>query len=885
MRRTLSRLLTISAALGLAAHDAAAQAPGDTVLRAAGPQYEAHGVKRALGGANWRDAWTAPVRVPVLDVRGFRGGLTPERRGGGNQSITLHMRDAEGGRWIFRSIDKYPMRALPPEVQNTPAGRIIVDHISILHPGGHFVMPVLLEAAGILHVVPELYVMPDDAALGEHREAFAGMLGELEQRPNEGPDDSPRFAGSRKIKGTDEFFEDLDESHGHRLDEREFFAARLIDFLVGDPDRGTDQWRWARFGEKGAYTWRPVPADRDWAFVRGDGPLARLARGFYPKIATFGPSYPSIHTLTYSSHIVDRRLLTRLARLDAAVVAEEVRAAITDSVIDAAVAALPPEYAALHGPRMAAALRARRDALPRIAAEFYAWLASDVDVRGTDEDDLAEIERNEDGSVLVRVLPRRPALADATNGEAGSVVPGAEPRAFYERVFRPGETREVRVYLLGGDDHARVTGAADGPIVVRIIGGAGDDLLEDRAGHARLYDDEGTDFVRARGTRVSTKPWSAPDPPEGIRAGSDWAPEWGGSGGFGVAYDIDDRAGVLLGPRAGFRRYGFRRLPYRWDLDVRALLSPTTRGARGELDFDYRLQNSSRSATVAVLASSVEAFRFYGFGNDSPARERETARIDYRRLRITPALRWHVGERRSSGDPDDEDEEAGRWARTGAPWTHGRIEVGPVFDWTDPQVPALSAVADAAAVDAPVSALGMRAAFDLRHTDGSDVPRRGFRLRGEGSAYPVTGGPAGSFGTVALRGSTYIPLLGDGPHLALRAGAKRAFGEFPLFHAAFLGGRSTLRGTPSDRYAGDTSVNGAAELRVPLDTVTLLVRTEVGVFAFGDAGRVWYDGRSDGGWHTGHGAGLWFSAFGRAVSMAVARGEATRLHVWFGLPF
>jgi hypothetical protein len=67
--------------------------------------------------------------------------------------------------------------------------------------------------------------------------------------------------------------------------------------------------------------------------------------------------------------------------------------------------------------------------------------------------------------------------------------------------------------------------------------------------------------------------------------------------------------------------------------------------------------------------------------------------------------------------------------------------------------------------------------------------------------------------------------------------------------------------------------------------VKLFVRTEVGAFAFGDAGRVWYNGDSAGGWHTGYGAGAWFGAFGRAVSVAVARGGVTRFHAWLGLPF
>src|SRR5690606_19273344 len=137
-------------------------------------------------------------------------------------------------------------------------------------------------------------VMPDDPRLGEFRATFAGMLGGLEFKPNEGEDDTPGWAGSRKIQDSEDLLEQLEESPDYRLDMREFLTARLLDFVVGDPDRGTDQWRWARFGPDGDYVYRPIPRDRDWAFVEADGLLLPLSRSFYPKTARFRAGYPSI---------------------------------------------------------------------------------------------------------------------------------------------------------------------------------------------------------------------------------------------------------------------------------------------------------------------------------------------------------------------------------------------------------------------------------------------------------------------------------------------------------------------------------------------------------------------------------------------------------------
>ena len=78
---------------------------------------------------------------------------------------------------------------------------------------------------------------------------------------------------------------------------------------------------------------------------------------------------------------------------------------------------------------------------------------------------------------------------------------------------------------------------------------------------------------------------------------------------------------------------------------------------------------------------------------------------------------------------------------------------------------------------------------------------------------------------------------------------------------AFIGGPGTVRGYPWQRFRGDAAVSGSAEVRMRLARVNLLVlRPVVGVFALADAGRVWYDGESEGGWHTAVGGGLYYQA-------------------------
>ena len=80
--------------------------------------------------------------------------------------------------------------------------------------------------------------------------------------------------------------------------------------------------------------------------------------------------------------------------------------------------------------------------------------------------------------------------------------------------------------------------------------------------------------------------------------------------------------------------------------------------------------------------------------------------------------------------------------------------------------------------------------------------------------------------------------------LALRVGGMATFGRTPYFDAAYLGGGGTftgdvtIRAYRAQRFAGDESVFGNADLRILLGRVKLLFPGDYGVLGFFDVGRV-----------------------------------------------
>ncbi len=223
----------------------AVQRARQTVVVTPSARYRAGWPHTLLFGRRYRDLWATPIEVEMLDLTTFAGGLTPLRRGGFGQSLNLRFEGADGREYVFRSVDK--KLRLPEVFRETFLEEEFQDlKVSAFHPAAALVVAPLTEAAGVLHAEPRLVVMPDDPGLGEYQADYAGLLGTIEERPDEGPDGSPGFAGSRSILSSENLLERLEESPRHRVDAREYLKARLLDIWFGDRDRHQDQWRWAR---------------------------------------------------------------------------------------------------------------------------------------------------------------------------------------------------------------------------------------------------------------------------------------------------------------------------------------------------------------------------------------------------------------------------------------------------------------------------------------------------------------------------------------------------------------------------------------------------------------------------------------------------------------
>ncbi|MDP4679626.1 MAG: hypothetical protein NWS46_04580 [Cyclobacteriaceae bacterium] len=100
-------------------------------------------------------------------------------------------------------------------------------------------------------------------------------------------------------------------------------------------------------------------------------------------------------------------------------------------------------------------LKARRNNLRKATIELYEYLAEQVEILGSDKKELIQIEKisTDELKITLKKVSRKEDIQ----------------QVLYERRFYANETKEVRIYGLGGDDIFQISGDESNKIKVRII--------------------------------------------------------------------------------------------------------------------------------------------------------------------------------------------------------------------------------------------------------------------------------------------------------------------------------------------------------------------------------------------------------------------------------
>lgn len=828
----------------------------DSITVAANILLKGSWASRKLVGVNYRDEWTAPVTVPVLDLGSEQGGLRPVRKGGGKQTRSLQLEDKDGKNWSLRSIEKFPEAAIPPDLRQSVAKDIVEQGISASYPYASLSIEPLSKAAGLPQIRRKLVYVPDDPRLDRFRIDFGNTLAVLEEREP---------VNVKKTDNTEEVVLKLAKDNDDHIDQRSVLKARMLDNFIMDFDRHEDQWRWATRDTGKGKLYYAIPRDHDQAFFLSQGIVPRFAAKpwFVPELQGFRANAKNINTFNRPARNFDRFFLSEIDEQTWSQHVDTFLAAMTDDVIQNAMRRQPREVQGLNMDKIISTLQKRKQYFRGDMMEYYRFISKKVSVVGSNQRELFTITKNEDGTVRVR--------SNKIDKE------GVVTSKIYERLFDPKVTDEIRIYGLGDEDRYVVEGGRS-PIKVRIIGGPGNDAFVNNGtgGKVIVYDAIYEKNVMSGNTGGFTNKISR-DPQVNRYNRFDYKYDYFNPG-TSFAYNVDD--GFFFGLQFEVVRQGFRKEPYK----MRQFVSGVRAFNTGALRFRYEgdwigVIGHHDLVARADIRAPVNVTNFFGLGNESVfINEKKGDELFYRtrydfidgsllmRRQLQSWMRVHYGLGYQSFRVERESN-AGKYVSQTA------------VNGLDP-----------ATLYKAKSFLGAHFKLDINSKNNKVLPTRGFVM--DLNVRPMMGlnGQSSNLVRTDVDMRLFASLFSF-PRIVLasRFGWGKNYGNFDFPQAYYLGGTDNLRGYRRDRFAGRSRLFNNTELRFKIaDINTYLFPGQFGLLVFNDVGRVWQDGEKSSDWHVGNGVGLWVAPIKRFVIAAHytrSKEEKALPYVSFGFQF
>lgn len=816
---------------------------------AAGSEYASKRFKEKWFGKHYRDSWTVPVKVPYLDMDTTFGGLVIAGKGGGRQTTSLKLVAGNGKEYVFRSVDKDPFRALAYELRGTVVSQVLKDQTSTQQPYGAMAVAPLLDKIGILHASPALFVLPKDNKLGGFKEQYGNLFGMLEERPTDKIAKPKIFGGAKDIEKSFKLFNKLYHDHDNRVDKAEFARARMFDLWIGDWSKHEDNWKWAGYKTAGGELYRPIPRDRDHAFSRWDGIIPWLADREWgmPNGENFAERIHGLRSLMWQARHLDRFVGSELTKSDWIKAAGEIQHAIQEQDIAAAVHNMPSEIYEKDGREIERKLKARIGDLQKYATEYYALLAREVDVVGSNKAEYFKVVREKNGQVAVTVYDvfKQNQQADTS-------------KTYYHRVFDPAETREIRLNGLGGDDVFDIQGKSGRSILVRIISGSGNDYISDRSdvskgGKQTLIYEKDPNPHHELGTEARE-----------VKPVDERYYEYDRN-----AFKYNTYLPIALltyNPFVGFAVHGgvtFTRQRFgKPDFAAKHSLSASV-SVKGNYEFSYnnqfrQLLGKWDGVSQVTLSRPLNYNFFFGLGNDTPKNNDLPSnyyRTQYNSFAVSAGLLRQF-------------------------WKQSKIEVTGSFELAEGIQRNNSYLADHPDIFGveQLHLIFAKGILNLDFRDRAALPERGFRFQLTQQAGHVSQSRNDLASISELEMEQYLSNHSKNPlTFGLRLGGGIAKGQLPFYKLFSLGQLNDLRGFKRNRFTGESKGFLNTELRWQLtETRNTFVPLKMGVRAFYDVGRVWAknDPGSANYWHQGYGGGFYITPFREQFAFNISAGTS-----------
>lgn len=792
-------------------------------------------------GEHYRDEYSMPVEVQTVNLDTLFGGVTPIKRGGGNQSVSLRLKDKSGQQWVMRALKKnavqflqitaYKEKYVTEDLKGTFLESFIHDVYTTSHPYAAFIMPTLSKAVDIYHTTPKLYYVPKQNALGLYNDDYGDALYMIEEHVGKTQTKRENFGEPKKIISSMDLFKNMERSQKHKVDEHAYVRARLFDMILGDWDRHQDQWRWSMTEKDGEKIYTPIPRDRDQVFSNYDGFIMRMITYITPSIKKMQTYRNEIDNVLYhntNGSRVDVVLLKSLEYNDWEKEALFIKEHLTDEVIEEAFKYFPKE---VHGERLSkikSVLRYRRDHILDIAEEYYNILTKNIVLKATNKDDLISIERLPEGKTKVTF--------------------SLKGKPYFQQTYTKPNTKEIWIYALDGQDSIHVSGTSNKYIEIKMVGGQKNDTYTVENGkHIDIID------FKSKPNDVSKA----------------------------------KKAHLVLVDDYALNTYTYPKKKDVLTSTIPIIGSNNDDGLFGGLSYTmvmnkFRLNPFSQKHNVKLIAFQNKGYDISYQGEYANLFNRLNILNNFRISSPNYALNY-FGSDNESINTDEED---------GLAFNRVKIsiiksELGIVKRGRQGSIFEAKAIAEVNKVDNTqnrfITSDGLNKPddfFDRKLFIGTNAKYR-FKNHND-PVFPTLGmdfsaeigitADAGDFDkgfAYLIPSISFVHSIGGSKRLVFANKTKShlIFGnDFEFYQAATIGGHDGLRGFRQQRFTGKQAFYNSSDIRYNLRKLKSgLAPMSVGLFTGFDIGRVWNQNLDSDKWHNSYGGGIWIN-FAELVS-------------------
>nr|WP_315200321.1 metallophosphoesterase [uncultured Flavobacterium sp.] len=818
-----------------------------------------------LFGLHYRKYYSLPIEAKTATLDTLFGGVKPIREGGGHQSRSLRLADANGKEYVMRALKKSTSRFLQSVVfkdqfvlnqfDDTYAEGFLFDFYTTSHPYTPLAVGNLADKIGVAHTNPLLYYIPKETILKGFNYNFGDELYLVEEQLTDNQKDAKSLGKPLDIISTDDLMKNMHKDEKYTIDEPSYIKARLFDMLIGDWDRHSDQWRWGEYKEDGKIVYKPIPRDRDQAFTKYDGALLSLLMNM-PALRhqqSFKEDIRNVKWLNREPYPQDIKFLKTATEKEWIAQAKYIQEHLSDAEIDGAFFNLPKEVQDETIEDIKRKLKIRKTKLQSYATEYYKVLQKTVLIVGTNKKDKFIITHTSKNNTEIAVYRLK------KDGD----------ELLYTKSFNAAKTKNIWIYGLDDDDMFEVKGDFKSGIKIRLIGGQNNDSYTVKNGEKiKIYDFKSKPNTYTLDSKSKTFLTDDYEPNfynyEKVKYNALTGFPFGG-------YNPDD--GVKLGIVAGYTVNKFNQYPY----TQRHTLVANYLFATSGYEFIY---NASLPRTFGKWDFEIESkftspnftINYFGYGNEAVNND-DIYGMNYNRVRLSTL----------KGAPSIK--KVGRYG--------SEINFATTFEKLRVEETTGRYINIPGAVNPNVfdnqQYVGATMKYSFENYDVPSLPTMGFGFSVAGSWKMNVDQTQTNFPALDAKINFNHKIDSKGQFvLATILKSKVLFNNnFEFYQGATLGGDYDLRGFRNERFLGKSSFYQSTDLRWNIGKIKKsIVPMSYGILGGFDYGRVWLDGEDSKKWHQSIGGGIWINGLNVITGrITYFKGTDDRARVAFGLGY